>query len=351
MAQTIDLHSKTRIQLDDDGIRGGDYVVTYSLVNEFGKYLKNKAGTEIKDLKARYENTDNIWYADLQLDPTVKGKYLRFSFNITKGGLAVASDKADIDLILTKRDAVRIVPAFYFKDYIVNGELDEDIKAKLIAYPDDAVNELMLAAESDLEDAIEISITPKSCTESHDWYRDDISDTHFMQQMFNFPIISVQSFKMYYAHSLMMDFPPSDLILNKESGVIEYIQTPDKPIFFVGGVGVESTYFGIYSRGFPSNRLPGVFRIEYTHGFDFENMSDKEQAALRNAITRRGMIMRLARISPEILKASESASIDGASYSESSRGIEWLGMELAADKEWIFNIKRKYLKNVHGAVC
>lgn len=336
-----------RVYLEDLNIADNSYTVTYSLRNEMGEFVKDKANNEIKNVAAKIETKEKKFFADLELATDARGKYVRLEFVIKKGNLFVPSSAALIDLIIDKgAKQVELVPISYLKDYALNSNLNSKLKTAIANYKDDGFREKIASAHSYLETQLEMSLYPVTKMEKHDWFKDNMKETFWMVQLYEWPIISVQSYKLYYGVEEILEIPAEYLQLNKEMGIVEYLPTGDQPFFMIFyNVGVEATQFSLFSRGLGSERLPNVFHITYTHGLDFYNLTDSQQSEIRDAISRRALVSLLPRLDPDTLIASHSTSVDGMSHSKTNRGLDWINGAKQDEAEWIRVFKRKYNKN------
>lgn len=344
---TIRKNLRNKIYLEDRDIVDLSFNVKYSLYNDIGVAASGKInGGDVKDIldiPAQYNQEERMFYADFQLiEP--KGKYYRLIFTIydIKGNY-ITSKYAIQDVELESTGA-RLVPMHYFRDYILNPQIDEEIRDKILAFPESGIEELLLSAQGDLETECELSFTPRTVeNETHDWFQDNLRETFWQIQLFQYPVISIQSYALYYGQTKIVDLPIEALLLNKIMGTLEYIPTQGQPFFTAYyNTGYEATHFMLATKlGAP--RIPDMFRVSYTYGIDFMNVNEAEQAEIRGAISRQALI-KGTRISPEFLTGSVSQAVDGASYSVGYRGLEWLQNEKEQLTKWIDAFKRKYNK-------
>jgi hypothetical protein len=90
------------------------------------------------------------------------------------------------------------------------------------------------------------------------------------------------------------------------------------------------------------SRVPCLFRIDYTHGLDFPNLSNQERESIRNAVGRRALINVLPKIDPLVRATSESKSIDGASKSKTGGIKDYLKEYKTEDAAWCASMQREY---------
>ena len=347
----ISLSKKNKVVLEDVEIDNATYKVTYSVQNEIGEYVHNKAGTDIDSLDAQFNTTAKKFYAEFELDPDSKGKDWRLVFTILdQNNNYISSDGAIVDLrVVSYVNSIKLVTTSYFKDYILGGKLDSDIKSRLDNYPDNDIMKSLLASHGELEHELEMSLTPREIeNEQHDWFADSLKATYWMIQTFFYPIIDVQSYFLYYGREKVMELKSELLQLNKDMGIIEYLPTSnDSPFFLIfHQAGLEATNLSLFNRFMNGDRLPNVFRISYRHGLDFMNLPEAEQEEIKFAIARRAMFKVLPRVSPEITTSQKSMSVDGASYNRGYKGLEWFSLEEKKEAAWIKSMKLRYNKHI-----
>jgi hypothetical protein len=345
--KTISKNAKNRVYLEDPTINSEKYTVKYSIIDRMGDPAKDSENADITDKTAeREEESGKVkFYAEWKFKPsTVTGKYYRLVFSIfDMNENFVVSDFSLIEMgIEVNRDGIQLCPIDYFKEYVLGSNLSDEIKQKLITYPKDALEEFLLSGRDFLEDDLEISFTPKTVeSEAHDWNGDWIYDTFWQVQLRKFPVISVQNYSLWYGTQKIIDIDTSYLQLKKEMGIVEWVPVVGQPLFQLYQSTLEAMSMTLALRT-GAARVPDVFRVSYTHGLNFTSLESSEQAAITLNIGRKAMLFALGRISPDVIKGSESQSMDGVSYSSSNRGIEWLEFERSELKDWIEKGKRKY---------
>lgn len=345
--KTISKYSKNRIFLEDPNINSNQYTVKYTIIDRMGDYAVDSESVNILDRDAGIveEGSKVKFFAEWKFkESTVTDKYFRLVFTIIDNeGNFIVSDFALIEMgVEASRSGIQLVPSTYFKEYILGSNLSDEIKAKLLTYPNDAIEEFLLSAREALEDDLEISFTPKTVeSEVHDWHGDWINDTYWQLQLFKFPVLSIQNYSIWYGSQKIMDINTEFIQVKKEMGILEWVPVVGQPLFEVYQHALEAMSLTLSIRT-GAGRVPDVFHVSYTHGLDFKNLDNVEQAGITTNIGRKAMLMALGRITPDVIKGSESQSIDGASYSSSNRGIEWMEFERSELKDWIQNAKRKY---------
>jgi hypothetical protein len=346
--KSITKYSLNKLLLEDTDIATDDYTVKYRVLNELGQVALDNEDNPIENKDAEFDDTLKRYCTSFQLSSTSKGKYYRLVFDITDAdGIYIVSNYALVNLII-ESNSIQLVPNEYFRDYTLNANLIDEFRQTILAYPDDAVKELLLSATGQLQTDCEMSFTPKTIeNEAHDWFQDNLRETSWMIQFFNYPIISVQSYQLYFGTSKVVEIPTEYLLLEKIMGTVEYLPAPNQPFFLIfQNLGIESTQLQLFSRGLGAPRLPAVFRISYTYGIDFMNIPEEEQAEIRLAIARRALLNGLGSISPAVLNQSVQKSVDGASYGVTRNGFAYLQELKGNEKDWVETYKRRYNKHI-----
>lgn len=344
----IFLNRKVKIFLEDPNINTNNFVVTFSVRDDIGNLVKDNSGTPIilDNKPCTYDDQEHKYYCEFALNPDCKGRNYSLLFNITTTqGVLVSSDFYKQTLIINRENLFRFVPADVFIRDVINSDLDADNKAMIESYPKSAIEEAIDSSTGEIEDELELSLTPRTVeNELHDWYRDNMRDTYWMIQAFKWPIISVQSYSLWYGNEKMLELSSEYMSVQKEMGILEYVPTAGQPFYIIYNAGIEASQVLFFNHVSTGDRIPNVFRVSYTHGLDYMNLPPTEQASIRTAISRRTMINKIASITDEIRKGSEQMAVDGASYAKYSRGIEWLNIERDKEKKWFDAMRRKYNK-------
>lgn len=340
------------IYLEDPIITGEETFKSYfTILNEMGDPVSDINNERLEHKECLYNAERKSFYTKFQLSPDNKGKYYRCCFEPYKivgdNDIYFVSEFALVDFVVNKLGGnIQLVPYEYFRDYVVNGELSDDLKEILLKYPKDAFKEWLSSSVGELEHDLELCITKKTVeNEAHDFYCDNLREIHFLQQTYESPIISVEDMSLWYGKEKICALPTEELLIDKIMGTIEFLPTANSPFFVVYQAGLEASQIALFSRGLGSYSLPHVFRLSYTHGIDYMNLERHEQSEIRMAICRRALLKGLARISPEIVTGSESQAVDGVSYSKGYAGIQYMSILMELERKWISDMKRKYNKH------
>lgn len=343
----IGLGTQNKIYLEDANLTDS-YNISFKVVNELGSVAKDKDGADIsKD--ASFDSDLKKWYAAFSLNEESKGKYYRLVFNIKDSdGNFYQSDNYLVDLVIEKQTTtVQLVPVSYFKNYIIGGGLDEDAKKRIEDYPVDAIQELLSSATGELESELKMTFTKKTIEEEkHHWHGEGLRETWWFFQTLESPIVSVQSYQLWFAQKKIFDVNIENLIVKKVEGSVQFMPAAGNTFAMVHYNNLEATLMSLTSFMPGTNYLPDVFRISYTYGLDFLNLEETEQTEIRMAIARRAMLNSIYLINKDLMKGSESQSADGVSYSFSNNAKQWYDAEREYQQKWIFNLMRKYNKLV-----
>lgn len=349
----ISLTAQNKIYLEDPNVGDATFNITCQVIDEVGSYVKDKESVDIKERDAIFDSDAKKYYAEFNIDPASKGKYYRLTFDIRdKDGNFFNSDFYLVDLIVERQNStVQLVPVPYFRTYILESGLDPGLQQKIADYPMDAIQELLSAAMSELENEAKLVFTKRTIQdERHNWYSEGLRETWWLTQTLQSPIISVEAFELWFANKKIFELTPdtigTSLLVKKVEGTVQFLPPIGQQFAAVYYNNLESTLMSLLSIMPGSSYVPDVFRLAYTYGLDFMNLDPSEQAEIRTNIARRTMLNSIYIINKDLMKGSESQSADGVSYSFSNNAKAWYDGEAQAQKEWVFNLMRKYNKLV-----
>lgn len=345
----VSLTSLNKIYLEDPSITEDVFNITFQIVDEVGSYVKDDTQELLKEKDAKYDNENKKYYAEFKIDPDSKGKYYRLTFDIKNAeGVFVQSDFYLTDLIVERKSStVQLVPVPYFRNYIAESGLDSEAKERIAEYPMDAIQELLTGAMAELESETKLIFTKRTVqNEGHNWFGEGLRETWWLIQLLQRPIISVESYELWFANKKIfkIDVDPLKQYLQimKVEGYIQFMPAVGQQFAMTYYNNLESSLMALVSIMPGTTYVPNVFRISYTYGLDFMNLDESEQTELRTAIARRAMMNSVFLVNKDIMKGSESQSADGISYSFSNNAKQWFDSETQRQKDWIFNLMRKY---------
>jgi hypothetical protein len=217
---------------------------------------------------------------------------------------------------------------------------------------------MIQAAQAELERQTQVFFEPtKVEDEKHEYYLQDFRQTFWQQQLFEYPIISVDKARIMYNDQVICEFNLDWLVINKKMGTMELLPKAIGEGGFIFSMLLQgmSGFATIMYTGY--DRLPCFFHVDYTAGLDFQKLPERDKADLRMAIGRQAAINLLPKLDDRMGISSESTSQDGVSesvsytasamFSQYSAQIEQYKKDNA---EWVIYFRRKHLKNVAMAV-
>ena len=161
-----------------------------------------------------------------------------------------------------------------------------------------------------LETELMISIKPTSIIETHDYYLDEYVQFCYVQ-LYQYPIISVESFKASYAGQDIMTFPQDCIRIYKTTGQLQLVPTTGSLSQVLLGQGSGVLLPMITAR---LSSMPHLFTVQYTAGFA-ENQVPPDICDIICMKTCIGILNILGDILLGAGIASQSIGIDGLSES------------------------------------
>jgi len=178
-------------------------------------------------------------------------------------------------------------------------------------YPKSNIESWIARAVGWCETQLQIKIAPTTIKlESHDYHIDEYQSFCYIQ-LYQYPVISVESLMATYAGVEIMSFPQDWIQIYKESGQLQLVPTTGSLSQVLMGQGSGMLLPLITGR---LSNMPHLFKVSYTAGFEdgsipaniFDLISMKACMGILNIM---GDILLGAGI------ASQSLSIDGLSES------------------------------------
>jgi hypothetical protein len=240
--------------------------------------------------------------------------------------------------------------AFTLDDAYIKAEFFSNVDpTKLPADLQPTVEEVKNALENELGVA---ALDTKSFTESHDYELQDFRDTWWLLQLYQYPVVSIESYGIWFGTQKIADFATEWIALDKQLGTVQLI-----PEALGQGAWLYTALLSglttIIPSGRISNTLPLFFRMTYTAGLDYDTMDAGLKARIKMAVARRVAMRWLPRLDP-MGAGSESIGIDGASQSTSFvRGkygmyLEQLRLE---DADFVSYLRRLYGRDLEVCVA
>ncbi|MGA6924295.1 MAG: hypothetical protein WBY88_01365 [Desulfosarcina sp.] len=178
-------------------------------------------------------------------------------------------------------------------------------------YPKSNIEDWIARSVGWLETQLQIKIKPTAITaEHHDYHIDDYQQFCYIQ-LYQFPVVSVESLVANYAGQDVMTFPADWIHIYPESGQLQLIPTTGSLSQVLLGQGSGMLLPLITSR---LSNMPHLFKVTYTAGF----AENKIPSNIFDLISMKAC-MGILNIMGDILLgagiASQSVSIDGLSES------------------------------------
>jgi hypothetical protein len=218
---------------------------------------------------------------------------------------------------------------------------------------------MIQAGQAELERQTQVFFEPtKVEDEKHEYYLQDFRQTFWQQQLFEYPVISVDAARIMYNDQVICDLKLEWLVVDKKMGTVELLPKAIGEGGFIFSMLLQglSGFATIMYTGY--DRLPCFFHVDYTAGLDFAKLPDRDKADIRMAIGRQAAINVLPKLDDRMGISAESCSQDGVSESVSYTSSAMYGQYSAQieqykkdNAEWIIYFRRKYLKNVAMAIC
>ena len=176
-------------------------------------------------------------------------------------------------------------------------------------YPKPNIQRWLDKAVDWLETELQIKIKPTQIDETHDYYFDEYQEFCYIQ-LYQYPVVSVESLIAEYAGQPVMAFPADWIHIYKNTGQLQLVPTTGSlSQVLLGGSGVLLPL--ITTR---LSKMPHLFKVKYTAGFP-----DNGVPADIVDIIAKWAVCGIMNILGDILLgagiANQSVSIDGLSES------------------------------------
>lgn len=355
-----------RIYLEDATFNEELYTVTVSIFDEAGNFAKDSANAYIQDKAAVYDTEETSYYVDILFLSTLSIGYLRAFWDVVKTSDGVTQEVSqdytpqDLELVsyagATSQQAQIVPISFFLDNYIMKNEkLDSQYKTAIDTYVAANRNDIsrwLLASQGNLELATKLSFFPKQETIKSDYYAQIFQNEYWLQQPYNRPIISLESFKLVYGAqevdliSEIKDF----IIINKEMGTLQFLPVSTSGTFYQV-LMMNISALALTSAFNSGSVIPSLFHYTYTYGLDFSTLDPSMKESIRQSISRNTLMRILPIIDPSVRMTSTSKSMDGVSKSQTS-GMAGILKEFGLqEKQWIFDIKMKYGTMIDMAIA
>ena len=366
------LNTDNIFALDSDDVDDDTFNVQLSLVGEDGIVLKDNTDKDLilsstgTSPALTFDTDLNQFVGTIHLAAGTIRQYARAFWVVTDANdlpIALASYyPEEISIENNPSDATQtyrqmLVPKAYFLDTFLGNypsfsQTIVNILAEIEARNPNTLSNMLLASQGELEKQIRTRFFKTQFHLDKDMYDEDFRQSHWLQQPNIKPLISCDSFLLVYGNNaIVLSNDIADSIkVDKDLGCFEWMPLVTSTTLFTM---IISTLSGLAITAYASDyasRIPGLFRIIYTAGMDFPNLSDPDKESIRKAICRNSFITLKPLIDPIMRERSISKSIDGASKS-SSGGMDIIIKQFKEDeKEWISLMQKELGTTISFAV-
>lgn len=189
---------------------------------------------------------------------------------------------------------------------------------------DETIDYHVMAAISELEHVLDISITPVTYTEKHDYIRENFTWNYNYMKTDHSPILNVEKLELSFSNEMavpgFVNFPLEHVHVMPQEGVVQLV-----PAF---GTSLSGFLLSAFSgtqfhalRATGMNNFPGGVRITYTAGFE----PGKIPALIAQLVGIMGAINVLSMLGPILFPhTSVSIGIDGVSQGTGTFGPKHL---------------------------
>jgi hypothetical protein len=177
-------------------------------------------------------------------------------------------------------------------------------------YPPENIDHWISKSAEWLQHELQIYIKPTRITESHDYYIQEYMQFCYIN-LYQFPVVEVESLKASYAGQDIMTFPTDWVKVYKKSGQLQLVPTTGSLSQILLGQGSGVLLPLITGR---LSSMPHLFEVTYTAGFAEGDLPDDigDMICMKACI---GILNILGDILLGAGIASQSVSIDGLSQS------------------------------------
>ena len=356
--KTLSLTQPNKFYLDAPNTNAEGLSVALRLIGESGEALKSSAGDELIFNTPEFDTDKRKYFVQFTFLAGTAKQYARAFWKVIGEDEPITIDgyyPQDVEIVQSEGTfAAQVVPVGYFIDFIAAEEtLDDNFTAAIAIYAKRGnMGKDLLAAQGNLERATRLTFFQQKASMERDFFAQEFRDEYWLQQTDYRPIVSVDSYKLIYgaqAVELSQNIA-NQMVVDHKMGTIEFLPTVLAGNLFTILASTISAMGATLVAGGGHSRVPVLFRVEYTHGLDFPRQAENEKESIRAAICRNALRLVLPRIDPSMRFTSNSNSIDGASFSQSSNVPNILKSYEEDEKKWIAEMKSRYITDFNIAV-
>lgn len=339
------------VTLDAVGTNLSTYIVTLTVVGEDGAVLTKSDDTPMTDIPCVWNTDKNKFGVSLNFKTTTSQQYARLFWNVKKVNDTIElPEEYDPESVQLRSTSAAVQPEVASVDYFIenilaiSSKLDDAYETAVKSYPREGIRNHILAAQGNVENMTKLNLFKQEYNEVRDYNFDQqFCDTFWMMQLYQRPIVSVDSWDLWHGGTKILVVPIHDVQIESKQGTIEFVPTSSTggllfQQLIASGEGIKMAVIG---HGMAS-RLPHAWHIKYHAGIDFPNLPLSKKENFRLGICRNALIELLPHIDPATRTTSSSESMDGVSMS-SSKTVDTIIKELRlSQEEWLKNIEKEY---------
>ncbi len=356
------------IQLPQTGLVQGKSI-KLSIIDEDGNPVKDNSNVDITNISLTYDTKLSLYTASLIISASQPDGYIRLYFYSTDG-TDISTDYYPLDARLENVNvnaAAELVPYQYMVDYFLStsSKLDPEFTAAINAYlaDKDGLRKGILAAQNDLEIALEMFISERTYMENRDNYFERFQSNLWQMQASYVPINDLVEVNIFYGTTPIANIGKDLFTFDRMQGLIEFLPLPggdSASLYTLLIQNISGMGLAIINGGW-LDRIPNMFNFTYKTGLIYKKYDSKgnltaqtdtvEKEGIRQALCRRTLInLSNMGIDPASRKTGEGESIDGTSNNVSYNLDQYVKRLKAEEDAWIIKMQRKYAKNVIGVV-
>jgi hypothetical protein len=355
-----------RIYLEDANFIENLFTVTVSIFDEAGNFAKDSTNADIQDKTAIFDTTLNQYYIEILFLPTLPIGYLRAFWDVIKISDGVTQNvnsaytPQDLELVsyagATSQEPQIVPISFFLDNYVMKNEkLDAQYKQAIDTYIASNRNDIsrwLMASQGNLELTTKLTFFTKQETIKSDYYSQIFQNEYWLQQPYNRPVISLESFKLVYGAQevdLITEIK-NFIIVDQKMGTLQFLPISTSGTFYQV-LMMNINALALTAAFNTGSVIPSLFHYTYTYGLNFITLDQSMKESIRQAISRNTLIRLLPIIDPSVRITSSSKSMDGVSKSQTSGIAAMLKEFKEEEKQWVADIKMKYGTMIDMAIA
>ncbi len=334
--------------------------IYFSIFGEDGIIIKDSDGSPIGGRQFEFDDGINQFKKDLIISADTPDQYLRVNIYSSDVVITEASQPRDYKLekLSASQMVSELVPINYFVDFILSADskMDTSYAEAVTGYVNNnraGIKAFLRSAESRLESKCKLYFQERTITdEKRDNYFDRYSMHLWQFAVYNPPINLLVDFQIKFANQQIANIAPSMFTYDRMSGIIEFLPYPTADnlgLYTLLLTGMSSMSVNIIS-GSSLDRVPNMFWATYKTGLVYPGCDENEKESIRQAICKKALKAALPIIDPAIRQISRTESIDGVSSARTYGNDKLLDRIDKEEDEFVFDLMRKYARNIDMVV-